>query len=451
MKTRLLLFLLFAFSFGNAQVNVTEGFESGIIPTGWTTDLIDGVVTHSSSCGGAKSARANYYVNPYATIYTSSYVSNGEAINISFYTRKQVGAFFGYKYLYYEVNGSGAWTQIASVYSDFSTCTPVNATIAAGVIPNGATVKFRMQVNRASATNNNYVYFDDFSAVQQEPIVPQAISVYNFDNTYNNINGNSPFSSNTGTSFTTDRHGNTNGAININDTGSTATITGLPYGANNRSISLWVKNNLFQPYASMIFHYGNENQGLTFYYTNSQTSLFSNIINTIAYTTSVNSTWYHYVCTYDGSVLKIYKNGTLVSTSGAGVLNTVNNSNIFTLGLYADGSAGSFNGAIDDLKIYNYELSTTEISNLYTNNTLSTSDFNPNNLEVVLYPNPVRDILNIEIENDIQSIEIYNIQGQKVLTSNQNQINVSGLATGMYVVRIQDAENNISTKKIVIK
>ena len=201
----------------------------------------------------------------------------------------------------------------------------------------------------------------------------------------------------------------------------------------------------------MIFHYGNENQGLTFYYTNSQTSLFSNIINTIAYTTSVNSTWYHYVCTYDGSVLKIYKNGTLVSTSGAGVLNTVNNSNIFTLGLYADGSAGSFNGAIDDLKIYNYELSTTEISNLYTNNTLSTSDFNPNNLEVVLYPNPVRDILNIEIENDIQSIEIYNIQGQKVLTSNQNQINVSGLATGMYVVRIQDAENNISTKKIVIK
>ena len=132
-------------------------------------------------------------------------------------------------------------------------------------------------------------------------------------------------------------------------------------------------------------------------------------------------------------------------------MNTVNNSDIFTLGLYADGSAGSFNGAIDDLKIYNYALSTTEISNLYTNNTLSTSDFNPNNLEVVLYPNPVRDILNIEIENDIQSIEIYNIQGQKVLTSNQNQINVSGLATGMYVVRIQDAENNISTKKIVIK
>lgn len=450
MKTRLLLLLLFAFSFAKAQINVNEGFESGF-PSGWSSELIDGVVTHSSSCGGTQSARANYYANAYAIIYTSSYVSNGEAINISFYTRKQVGAFFGYKYLYYEVNGSGTWTQIANVYSDFSTCTPVNATIAAGVVPNGATVKFRMQVNRASAANNNYVYFDDFSAVQQEPIVPQAISVYNFDNTYNNINGNSPFSSNAGTSFTTDRHGNANGAININNTGSTTTITGLPYGANNRSISLWVKNNLFQPYASMIFHYGTLNQGLTLYYTNSETSLFTNIINATAYTTSANYIWYHYVCTYDGSVLKLYKNGSLVSTSSVGVLNTVNNSNIFTLGLYADGSAGSFNGAIDDLKIYNYAINATEVSNLYNNNTLTSENFNTNNLEVSLYPNPVRDILNIEIENDIQSIEIYNIQGQRVLSSNQNQINVSDLASGMYLVRIQDIDNNIATKKIAIK
>ena len=82
---------------------------------------------------------------------------------------------------------------------------------------------------------------------------------------------------------------------------------------------------------------------------------------------------------------------------------------------------------------------------------LAVADFNQSNLEVSLYPNPVRDILNIEIENDIQSIEIYNIQGQKVLSSNQNQINVSDLASGMYLVRIQDIDNNIATKKIVIK
>ncbi|MQP23481.1 T9SS type A sorting domain-containing protein, partial [Flavobacterium sp. LMO8] len=110
-----------------------------------------------------------------------------------------------------------------------------------------------------------------------------------------------------------------------------------------------------------------------------------------------------------------------------------------------------FNGAIDDLKIYNYALNATEISSLYTNNTLSTSDFSQNNLEVALYPNPVNDILNIETALELQSVEIYNIQGQKVLSSNQKQINVSDLAAGMYMVRIQDIDNNIATKKIVIK
>ena len=83
--------------------------------------------------------------------------------------------------------------------------------------------------------------------------------------------------------------------------------------------------------------------------------------------------------------------------------------------------------------------------------TLSTSDFSQNNLDVVLYPNPVNDLLNIETPLELQSVEIYNIQCQKVLSSNQKQINVSDLAAGMYMVRIQDTDNNIATKKIVIK
>ncbi len=447
MKTRLLLFLM-AFSFANAQINVSEGFESGF-PVGWTQELTDGVVTNTSSCGGTQSVRANYYVNAYAIIYTSSYVSNGLGINLSFVSRKSIGAFFGYQYLYYEVNGSGTWNQIASVYSDFSTCTPVNATIAAGVIPNGASVKFRMQVNRASASNNNYVFFDNFSAVQQVPIVPQAIAEYSFNNTYNNLLGSAPFASNSGTSFTTDRHGNTTGAININNTGTTATITGLPYGANSRSISFWVKNNLFQPYASMISHYGAEFQGYTTYYTSSQTTLFASNVNTIANTTCVNGTWYHYVCTYDGTVLKIFKNGALISTSAAVTLASVNNSDIFTLGLYADGSAGSFNGAIDDLKIYNYALSQTEITNLNTSNMLASESFNTNNLEVGLYPNPVNDILNIDTKEEILSVEVFALQGQKVMTSKENTINVAELPAGIYLVRIEDVNNNIATKKII--
>lgn len=449
MKTRLLLFLLFAFSFAKAQININEGFESGF-PSGWSSELIDGVVTHSSSCGGTQSVRANYYVNAYTIIYTSSYVSNGEAINLSFYARKQVGAFFGYKYLYYEVNGSGTWTQIASVYSDFSTCTPVNATIAAGVVPNGATVKFRMQVNRASAANNNYVYFDDFSAVQQQPIASGAITEYSFDNTYNNINGNTPFSTISGvTSFTYDRNNNPNGALLVGPTltGTSASLT-APTGLNSRSVSIWYKTYGYPPgtYPS-VFSYGTAAQYQTFgmYLDNDGSPVFQGYAydNGFAGANSV-IVWHHAVVVFDGTNLEIYIDGVLKGSVSRTLLNTASGTNFFI------GRAG-VSMAFDDLKIYNYALNATEVSNLYNNNTLTSENFNTNNLEVSLYPNPVRDILNIEIENDIQSIEIYNIQGQRVLSSNQNQINVSDLASGMYLVRIQDIDNNIATKKIVIK
>jgi hypothetical protein len=69
----------------------------------------------------------------------------------------------------------------------------------------------------------------------------------------------------------------------------------------------------------------------------------------------------------------------------------------------------------------------------------------------VLYPNPVNDVLNIEASLGIQSVEILNNIGQQVLTSTQKQINVSHLPSGVYLVRIQDAANNLETKKIIIK
>ncbi|WP_445717727.1 LamG-like jellyroll fold domain-containing protein [Flavobacterium sp.] len=277
------------------------------------------------------------------------------------------------------------------------------------------------------------------------------IAEYNFDNTYNNILGTNPFQANAGTSFTTDRHGNISGALNINNQGTFATILGLPYNSTSRTISVWAKTNVLNATINYVFHYGNSANGNGLAFRPTTTLYFANAgANLETADTNTNNTWIHYVCTYDGTTAKVYKNGVLFS-SGVKAFNTINNLNYFKLGLTESNGYNYFNGAIDDLKIYNWALNATEISSLYTNNTLTSENFNLNNLEVALYPNPVNDILNIETALDIQTVEFYNIQGQKVLSSNQKQINVSDLAAGMYMVRIQDADNNIATKKIVIK
>lgn len=69
---------------------------------------------------------------------------------------------------------------------------------------------------------------------------------------------------------------------------------------------------------------------------------------------------------------------------------------------------------------------------------LAVTDFDT--LNVVAYPNPATDILNIQAEGSISSIEIINVLGQTLLTSEGNssreQVNIAGLAAGNYFVKI---------------
>ena len=284
------------------------------------------------------------------------------------------------------------------------------------------------------------------------------IQEWKFDNSRTNESNNLSFPDNGFSGFVVDRNGVANNALSLNDRGTSVSIPNIPLNSDPRTISVWVKMSAFQisPNNSFVFGYGGVTTSAAYGFAFQSSAGFiiannfgwNNDATTIV--TNPVSTWHHIATVYDGTTAKIYFDGTLVSSLAKSWATSGTNANYFRIGQSTNGT-NTFNGVVDDLKIYNRALTAAEISSLHATNTLSTYNFNQNNLEVKLYPNPVRDILNIEIENDIQSIEIYNIQGQKVLSSNQKQINVSDLATGMYMVRIQDIDNKIATKKIVIK
>ena len=69
----------------------------------------------------------------------------------------------------------------------------------------------------------------------------------------------------------------------------------------------------------------------------------------------------------------------------------------------------------------------------------------------MISPNPASEYLNLETASTLKSVEVYNIQGQKVLESNQKQINIADLTSGMYMVKIQDMNNHQMTKKVMVK
>ncbi|MEK7532245.1 MAG: LamG domain-containing protein [Patescibacteria group bacterium] len=76
--------------------------------------------------------------------------------------------------------------------------------------------------------------------------------------------------------------------------------------------------------------------------------------------------WYHIVCSYDGTNLGAYLNGNLETTIVAATPSTGNSSFFIGAGgSNGDTPGGYFDGAIDDVRIYNRALSADEIKRLY--------------------------------------------------------------------------------------
>ena len=66
---------------------------------------------------------------------------------------------------------------------------------------------------------------------------------------------------------------------------------------------------------------------------------------------------------------------------------------------------------------------------------------------VALYPNPVTDRLNVKAEN-LQTVEVYNLMGQLVMTATNPVMDLDDLNQGIYFVRIT-ADGKTVTKRIV--
>jgi len=69
--------------------------------------------------------------------------------------------------------------------------------------------------------------------------------------------------------------------------------------------------------------------------------------------------------------------------------------------------------------------------------------------EILIYPNPATEVINISSANEIQNVSIFNYVGQKVFSGNGNQINSSNLEAGIYLIRIETI-NGTETQKITI-
>ena len=77
-----------------------------------------------------------------------------------------------------------------------------------------------------------------------------------------------------------------------------------------------------------------------------------------------------------------------------------------------------------------------------------TNSIKSNQRKFGIYPNPADKELNIDMENETNfKVNIFNISGNRVLEfENQNKINVSYIASGLYIIQIQTNTHSYSQK-----
>lgn len=162
--------------------------------------------------------------------------------------------------------------------------------------------------------------------------------------------------------------------------------------------------------------------------------------------------WNYFVCVRDteSGSLYLYVNGEQVGTA------TDNSGDISSdLSLLIGNMAsltGQFTGSIDELKIYNTALSAEEISAMNGTYGCPTTATGVNDIlkpsELTVYPNPASDELYLE-GCDAKMVEIYNIDGSKEMTvsSFSNQIDVSALNSGIYILRVINNDNSTNILK----
>ena len=82
--------------------------------------------------------------------------------------------------------------------------------------------------------------------------------------------------------------------------------------------------------------------------------------------------------------------------------------------------------------------------------TLGNSDFDSASFSY--YPNPVKNILNLSYNQEISTVEIFNLLGQKlisnVIKANEAQVEMTNLPRGTYMVKVT-SDNRVKTIKVI--
>jgi hypothetical protein len=283
--------------------------------------------------------------------------------------------------------------------------------------------------------------------------------------------------------LTSDRTGNANTAYSFN--GSNAYLHGnaSSFPSVDRTIALWFyTTNINVGSAGMqVFGYGGDLCGQSWLMHMDNSTPFTSFFTDNSYEVSIgcnnwltalpfgvngspanpNNNWHHWVATNGPGGIDFYFDGNYAGGITTSIGNTMVAGKKFFMGscpdstglvAYQDAYLNNWNGKLDDIGVWNRQLTQQEITALYNGGTVGLNDLHQP-VSFSVYPNPAQNIINIKVNPEDLGlpIKLFDIYGKLALSKTIDQkdfnLDLTNLANGIYLLRFED--NKGSNFKIV--
>ena len=172
----------------------------------------------------------------------------------------------------------------------------------------------------------------------------------------------------------------------------------------------------------------------------------------------VSGKWNHVAVTLAEDAARMYLNGEQVSESNAITISPIDFKPVLNYIGRSQFSDPLLNGYIDDFRVYNYALTANEIAEIPGLLSGIEDRGYISDKKLSLYPIPATNILNVkyndEINNQKTRIAVYDTNGRLLISeymtdANDTKLNVSGLTSGIYLLRLTNKAETLVKRFVV--
>ena len=330
-----------------------------------------------------------------------------------------------------------------------------------------------------------YFVMTAFTIAQVPSYVPTSglVSWYSFTGNANDMSGNGNNATVNGAVLTSDRFWNSNAAYSYDGINDYLHGNASSFPSGDRTIALWFyTTNINVGSAGMqVFGYGGGLCDQSWLMQMDNSTPFTSFFTDSSYEVSIgcntwlsalpfgvngspanpNNNWHQWVITNGPGGIYYYFDGNYAGGVTTSIGNTMVAGKKFFMGscpdstglvAYQDAYLNNWNGKLDDIGVWNRQLTQQEITALYNGGTVGASDLSESK-SFSIYPNPTQNIININVNSEDLGlpIKLFDIYGKLALSKTIDQtdfnLDLTNLANGIYLLRFED--NKGSNFKIV--